>query len=106
MLVPTMTAWPAASSMTRWCSRPAIVSWPRAQVGHLGDEVAHRPGGDEQAGLLAEQLGGAFLEGVDGRVVAEDVVADLGLGHRPAHRRRGLGDGVAAQVDPGHGRRV
>ena len=29
MLVPTMTAWPAASSMTRWCSRPAIVSSPR-----------------------------------------------------------------------------
>ena len=74
------------------------------EVGHLGDEVAHRPRGDEQAGFLAEQLGGAFLEGVDRRVVAEDVVADLGLGHRPAHRRRGVGDGVAAQVDPGHGR--
>ena len=31
MLVPTMTAWPAASSRTTWCSRPAIVSWPRAR---------------------------------------------------------------------------
>ena len=63
MLVPTMTAWPAASSMTTWCSRPAIVSWPRAEVGHLGDEVAHRAAGHEQAGLLAEELRGAFLEG-------------------------------------------
>ena len=90
MLVPTMTACPAASSMTMWCSRPAIVSSPRPQVGQLGDEVAHRPRGDEQAGLLAEQLGGAFLERVDRRVVAEDVVADLGLRHRPAHGRRGL----------------
>ena len=57
------------------------------EVGHLGDEVAHRAAGDEQAGLLAEQLGGALLEGVDRRVVAEDVVAELGLAHRPAHGR-------------------
>ena len=76
------------------------------EVGHLGDEVAHRPAGDEQAGFLAEQLGGALLERDDRRVVAEDVVAELGLGHRAAHRRRGVGDGVAAQVDPWHGARV
>ena len=41
----------------------------------------------KSAGLLAEQLRGALLEGVDGGIVAEDVVADLGLVHRPAHRR-------------------
>ena len=76
------------------------------EVGHLGDEVAHRAAGHEQAGFLAEQLRGAFLEGVDRRVVAEDVVADLGVGHRPAHGRRRVGDGVAAEVDPGHGGRV
>ena len=29
MEVPTTTAWPAASSRTMWCWRPAIVSWPR-----------------------------------------------------------------------------
>ena len=76
------------------------------EVGHLGDEVAHRAARHEQPGLLAEQLGRALLEGVDRRVVAEDVVADLGIGHRPAHRGRGEGDGVAAEVDPWHGRRV
>ena len=76
------------------------------QMGHLGDEVAHRPRRDEQAGLLAEQLRGALLEGVHRGVVAEDVVADLGVGHRPAHGRRRLRDRVAAEVDEGHGRRV
>ena len=38
------------------------------------------------------------------RVVAVDVVADLGLGHRLAHRRRRPGDGVAAQIDRSLGR--
>ncbi len=76
------------------------------EVGHLGDEVAHRAAGDEQAGFLAEQVGRAFLQGVDRRVVAEDVITQLGLGHRATHRRRWMGDGVAAQVDPGHEGRV
>ena len=31
-------------------------------VGHVRDEVAHRAARDEQAGLLAGQLGGALLE--------------------------------------------
>ena len=53
------------------------------EVGHLGDEVAHRAAGHEQAGLLAEQLGRALLEGVDGRVVTEHVVAELGLAPSP-----------------------
>ena len=74
-----------------------------AQVGELRDDVAHRPGGDEQPGLLAEKLGRPFLEGVDRRIVAEDVVADLGLRHRPAHRRRRVRDRVATQVDQWHG---
>ena len=77
-----------------------------AEVGHLGDEVAHRPRRDEEARFLAEQLGCAFLEGVDRRVVAEDVVAEFGLGHRPEHGRGRVGDRVAAQVDPWHGARV
>ncbi len=90
-LTPTMTAWPAASSMTRWCSGAGDDLLASAEVRELGDEVAHRAARDEQAGLLAEELGGAFLEGDDGRVVAEHVVADLGLGHRAAHRGRRAG---------------
>ena len=99
MLAPTMTAWPAASSMTMWCSRAGDRLLAAPEVGELRDEVAHRAAGDEQPGLLAEELGGAFLEGDDGRVVAEDVVADLGLGHGVAHGVGGPRDRVAAQVD-------
>ena len=76
------------------------------EVSHLGDEVAHRAARHEQAGFLAEELRGPFLEGVDGRVVTEHVISDLGLGHRAAHGRRRVRDGVAAQVDPWHGGRV
>jgi hypothetical protein len=55
----------------------------------------------EQAGLEAEIVGEAPLQRVDGRVLAVDVVADLGAQHRRAHRRRRPGHGVAAQVDNG-----
>ncbi len=73
-----------------------------AEVRELGDQVAHRARRDEQPGLLAEQLGGAILEGVDGRVVAEDVVADFGVGHHPPHRRGRLGHRIASEIDEGH----
>ena len=75
------------------------------EMGHLGDEVAHRPGGNEERGFLAKEVGGPFLEGDDGGIVAEDVVPDLRLGHRPAHFRRRLGDGVRTQIDDVHGLR-
>ena len=74
-----------------WVSPPAIISLAAREVGELGDEVALRPAGDEQPGLLAEQLGRALLERVDRRIVAEDVVADLGVGHRAAHLGRSAG---------------
>ena len=74
------------------------------QVGHQRDEVAHRAARDEQAGLLAQQLGGARLERVDRGVVAEHVVAELGRGHRAAHRVGRVGDRVGAEIDQGHGR--
>ena len=47
------------------------------------------PRGHEQPGLLAEQLGGALLEGDHRRVVAEHVVADLG--HAMARRIASVG---------------
>ena len=71
--------------------------------------VAHRAAGHVERRLLARQRGDAALERLHGGVVAEHVVADLGLGHGLAHGRGGTGDGVAAQVDDrlgsAHGRR-
>ena len=73
-------------------------------VGHVRHEIAHRAAGHEEAGLLAGQLRGALLEGVDGGVVAEDVVAHHRLGHGPTHLWGGSRDGVRTEVDVrGHG---
>ncbi len=63
-----------------------LVAAPRQGVQR--DLVGHRAGRAEERGLLAEQLRRALLQAVDGRVVLEDVVADLGLGHGAAHLRR------------------
>ena len=86
------------------CGRgsPAMTSWPRWSCAIWATRLPIAPEATKRPGLLAEQLGGALLERVDGRVVAEDVVADLGLGHGAAHLGRGLGDGVGAQVDDRH----
>ena len=77
---------------------------PAAEVRELRDEIALGATGDEDGGFLAEQVGGAFLERVDGGVVAEDVVAELRLRHRASHLRRRPRHGVAPKVDQGHGR--
>ena len=66
-----------------------------------GELVAHRAGGDEERGRELEHRGGQLLEPADGRVLAVDVVADLGLGHGTAHGRGRAGHGVGAQVDHG-----
>ena len=63
----------------------------RPDVEAHGDLVAHRPGGQEDCGLLAEQLGDFLAEGDDRRVEAALFVADLGVGHRPAHLLARLG---------------
>ena len=68
-------------------------------VGADRDLVSHRPRRDVDGRLLAEHPGDLGLELDHGRVVAPDVVADLGLGHGLAHRRRRPGDGVGAKVD-------
>ena len=70
--------------------------------GQVGHQVALRAAGDVEAGLLAEQLGGLRLQGVDRGVLAVDVVADLGLEHGAPHLRRWQGNGVAPQVDDAH----
>ncbi len=67
--------------------------------GQQRHQVRHGAAGHENSGFLARALGGHAFEPVDRGVLAEDVVADLGLGHGPAHLGRGERHGVAAQVD-------
>ena len=74
-----------------------------SQVGELRDQVAHGAAGDEQAGLLAEQFGRSFLQRTDGRILAEDVVANLRVRHRAPHFGGRHGDRVGPQVYEGHG---
>ena len=64
--------------------------------------VSHRPRRDVHRRLLAQHAGRLGLERDDGGVLAPDVVAHLGLGHRPAHLRRRPRDGVGAEVDGSH----
>ena len=71
------------------------------------DLVGHDARGHEQRRRLAHPRRERLLQSPDRRVLAVVVVTDLGVGHGATHRRRGLGDGVAAQVDHvGHGTQV
>ena len=67
---------------------------PRVQLDP--DGVAHGAGGQKQRSLLAEHLGDALLKLSDGRILAVNVVADLGLGHGAPHGGSRFGHGIAA----------
>jgi hypothetical protein len=56
--------------------------------------VAHRPRRHEQRRLRAEEVRGVLLQRINRGIVPEDVVADLCLGHRLAHRRRRPSNGI------------
>ena len=69
----------------RGCRTQEFIS--RAGVHADGNLVGHRSRRHEDRGLLSQQLRRAGLERVNRGVLAEDVIAHLGLSHRPAHRR-------------------
>ena len=75
----------------------------RLAVEHQGDLIGLGARGDEESVFFAQELGHPLFEGADRGVLTEDVVADLRGGHRLAHRRGGLGDGVGAEIDRGPG---
>lgn len=60
-----------------------------------GDLVAHCAGEDEEGGGMGGQGGDVGFEGVGGRVVAEDVVEEGGVGDGVQHGGGGGGDNVA-----------
>ena len=65
------------------------------------DLVRHRGSREEDRLLVAEQLRRALLERDHGRILALLLVPDLGVGDRPPHLGRGLGQRVGAEVDHG-----
>ena len=69
-----------------------------AAVRHQRRQIALRTGRKEQRALEAESLGRHRLQAVHGRIVAVDIIADLGRRHGGAHARRRPGHGVAAQI--------
>ncbi|MNE50005.1 hypothetical protein D3C80_1445620 [compost metagenome] len=73
-------------------------------VGHQAEQVAHGAGRHEQRAGKAQLGRQVLLQAVDRGIFAVDVIAQLGRQHGLAHARGWLGNGVAAQVDDGHGR--
>ena len=99
MTSPECTAGPPASK-TSACVRSSAISSPAALAEAVErDLVRHRRGRQEERLLLPEQLGRTTLQLVDGRVLAQLLVADLGGGHRGTHLRRRDRRRVRAKVD-------
>ena len=86
-----------AGNDVRGLVRQYLVAGPAP--GQRRRDIAHGARRHEHRGLLAEQISDALAQQVDGRVVAELLVADLGARHRLAHARRGPGLGVRQQID-------
>jgi hypothetical protein len=61
--------------------------------------VRHRARRQEYRRVLAEQVGAARDQAVHARILVRAFVADLGRGHRRAHRGGRLRLGVAGEVD-------
>jgi hypothetical protein len=72
---------------------------PRPRQDPKRDLVGHRRRRQEERRLLTEERGGALLQLVDGGILAQLLVADLGRGHRRAHLRRRSGRRVGAEID-------
>ena len=82
------------------CARDSqMTSWPCSVWILMAMVLPMVPVGTNSAGFLAEDLGRALFQPIDGRVFAIDIVADFGLRHGAAHGRGGAGDGVAAKID-------
>ncbi len=71
-------------------------------VGQQTDQVAHGAAGHKQRGLFPHPFGRHFLQLVDGRVFAEDIITDPCFGHGLAHGRCRPGQGVGSQVNNSH----
>ena len=72
-------------------------------VGQQRAQVSLGAARDEDRRFLTQHVGGIRLQLIDSRIVVIDIIADLRFSHRLAHFRRGMGNGVASQVNIIHG---
>jgi len=61
--------------------------------------VPHRPARYVQGRFLAQQVGHHRLQTIDRRIIAKNIIPDVGLHHGLEHIRRGTRHGVASHVD-------
>ena len=102
LVIPVSAPW-APSSARRMCARDSqSTSSPGPTSAASASTLAIDPVGVNSAASKPNSPATRSCSACDGRVLAVDVVADLGLGHRAAHALGGAGDGVGAEVD--HGR--
>src|SRR5207237_9778214 len=67
-------------------------------------EVPEHPARDVDRGFFPDDLRGAPLQAIHGRILAVLIVPDLGVCHRAAHRRRRERERVAPKLDrPSYG---
>ena len=89
MVSPPIAACAPSSARAMCADDSQSTSWPGATSEPTASTLAIEPVGREERGLVAEQPGDPLLERADRRVLAVDVVADLGARHRGAHRLGG-----------------
>ena len=100
--IPPSTDDPPASlrKMCDWL--PRIISSPRVVCASTDTRLPIVPAGYEYGGLLAEPLCRHRLQPVQRGVVAEHVVAEFSLVHRPPHLLGRMRNRVAAQIHFSH----
>ena len=98
---PVYAAWAPSSARAMWARASQSTSWPGPTRVRTASTLAIEPVGVNSAASWPNSSASRSSSTADGRVLAVDVVAHLGVGHRPPHRGGRAGQGVAAQIDHG-----
>ena len=88
LVIPEKAAAAPSSARSTWASESASTSCPGLTSSRMPSWLARDPDGVKTPGLVPEQPGHRLLEPREGRVLAVDVVADLGRRPWPAACRR------------------
>ena len=99
IMTPELAAGPPVSALMMWAVRSAITSSPRRQCTRMAIWLAIVPLGRKSEVFLAQKLADALAQPVDRGVLHLLLVAHFGVGHGLSHAGRGLGLGVAVEID-------